>query len=101
MPNRLRREHYRERIRRPQHYAHRAFDALARELGDQPYFVGGAMSLADVLLAPQLDFFAATPEWPTLTVKNANLVAWLRRMSARPSLAATTWEQVSAMALAS
>jgi glutathione S-transferase len=81
--------------------AHRAFDALARELGDQPYFVGGVVSLADVLLAPQLDFFAATPEWPALTVKNANLVAWLRRMSARPSLEATTWERVSAMALAS
>jgi glutathione S-transferase len=81
--------------------AHRVFDALARELGDQPYFVGAAVSLADVLLAPQLDFFAATPEWSMLTVKNANLVAWLRRMNARPSLEATTWEQVSAMALAS
>jgi glutathione S-transferase len=81
--------------------AHRAFDALARELGDQPYFVGGVMSLADVLLAPQLDFFAATPEWPALTVKNANLVAWLRRMSVRPSLKATTWERVGAMALTS
>ena len=71
------------------------------ELGDQPYFVGGTMSLADVLLAPQLDFFAASSEWPTLTAKNANLVAWLRRMSARPSLEATTWEQVTAMARAS
>ena len=81
--------------------AHRVFDALGCELGGQPYFVGNAISLADVLLAPQLDFFAATPEWPALTVRNANLVAWHRRMSARPSLEATTWERVSAMALAS
>jgi glutathione S-transferase len=63
--------------------------------------VGDALSLADIMLAPHLDFFAATPEWPALTAKSANLIAWLRRMNVRPSLEATTWERVSAMALAS
>jgi glutathione S-transferase len=81
--------------------AHRVFEALGRELGDAPYFVGEAPTLADIMLAPQLDFFAATPEWTALTAGSPNLIAWLGRMSARPSLKATTWEQVAAMACAS
>jgi glutathione S-transferase len=78
----------------------RVLDALAHELGDSPYFVGDAVTLADIMLAPQLDFLAATPEWPALSANGANLVDWLRRMNARPSLQATTWERVSAMACA-
>jgi len=81
--------------------AQRVFEALGCELGDAPYFVGEAPTLADIMLAPQLDFFAATPEWTTLTDGNPNLIAWLDRMKARPSLEGTTWERVSAMARAS
>jgi len=77
--------------------AHRVFDALGRELGAAPYFVGEALTLADIMLAPQLEFFAATPEWSPLTANNPNLVSWLDRMRARPSLEATTWERVEAM----
>jgi glutathione S-transferase len=80
--------------------AHAVFDALARELADQPYFVGDAISLADVLMAPHLDFLAATPEWATLTAGNKNLPAWLDRMNARASMRSTTWERVAAMAAA-
>ncbi len=80
--------------------AHDAFDALGKTLGDQTYFAGDQVTLADVLLAPHLDFFAATSEWAALTAKNSNLVFWLGRMSARPSLRATTWERVAAMAQA-
>jgi glutathione S-transferase len=80
--------------------AHAVFNELARLLGEQAYFAGGAVSLADVLIAPQLDFLAATPEWSALTEKAPNLVAWLDRMNSRPSLKATTWEQVSEMAKA-
>jgi glutathione S-transferase len=80
--------------------AHDAFDALGKALGDQAYFAGDALTLADVLLAPHFDFFAATPEWAALTARNTNLVSWLGRMSARPSLRATTWERVAAMAQA-
>jgi glutathione S-transferase len=80
--------------------AHAVFDALANELADQEFFIGDALSLADVLLVPQLDFFAATPEWTALTAKNANLSAWLGRMNARASVRATTWERVAAMAQA-
>jgi glutathione S-transferase len=80
--------------------AHTVFDELARQLSDKPYFVGDSITLADVLLAPQLDFFTETPEWELLTAKNRNLRTWLDRMNARPSMIATTWERVAAMAKA-
>jgi glutathione S-transferase len=80
--------------------AHAVFGELARLLGEQPYFAGDAVSLADFLIAPQIGFFTQTPEWSVLGAPHANLVAWLARMEARPSLQATTWERVSEMAKA-
>jgi glutathione S-transferase len=77
--------------------AHHVFDALAALLGSSPYFAGEAFTLADVLLAPQLDFLGQTPEWLRLTAHHENLRRWLDRMRERPSLAATTWEKVAAM----
>jgi len=73
---------------------------LARLLGEQPYFAGDAVSLADLMVAPQIDFLAPTPEWSELRIPHANLAAWLTRMQARPSFVATTWERVSEMAKA-
>ena len=80
--------------------ARTVFQELARLLGEQPYFAGEAVSLADLLVAPQIEFFTLTPEWAVLGAPHANLVAWLARMEARPSLKATTWERVSEMAKA-
>jgi glutathione S-transferase len=80
--------------------AHVVFNELARLLGEQDYFAGRVVSLADLLIAPQLDFLAETPEWSALTAEAPNLVSWLDRMNIRPSLKATTWEQVSEMAAA-
>jgi glutathione S-transferase len=80
--------------------AHTVFDELARQLGESPFFVGGALSLADVVLAPQLDFLRDTPEWERLTAKHENLRAWMDRMNARPSMISTTWERVARMAAA-
>ncbi len=80
--------------------AHAVFDELSRLLGDGPYFVGDSISLADVLLAPQLDFFRETPEWAPLTAAAENLRQWLDRMIARPSMSVTTWERVAALAKA-
>jgi glutathione S-transferase len=73
------------------------FDGLAAQLGDQAYFAGTAFTLADIMLAPQLDFLAQTPEWDTLTAAHGNLRAWLERVQARPSFTATTWEKVAAL----
>jgi glutathione S-transferase len=80
--------------------ARTVFAELARLLGEQPYFAGDAVSLADLLVAPQIDFMAPTPEWSELGVVNANLATWLQGMQARPSFIATTWERVSEMAKA-
>jgi glutathione S-transferase len=77
--------------------ARAVIDALAQLLGAEPYFAGQALSLADLLLAPQLDFMRQTPEWQTLAAPHANLRQWLARMNERASLAATTWERVAAM----
>lgn len=80
--------------------AHLVFKELARQLGEQGYFAGNGISLADLLLAPAIGFFTDTPEWSVLGAPHANLVAWLKRMEARPSMKATTWERVSEMAKA-
>jgi glutathione S-transferase len=76
------------------------FTELARLLGEQSYFAGDAVSLADLVVAPAIAFFTHTPEWAVLGAPHANLVAWLARMEARPSMQATTWERVSEMAKA-
>lgn len=78
--------------------AHIVFEELARQLGDGSYFVGESLSLADVQLAPQMDFLRETPEWEPLTAKLGKLRTWLDRMNARPSMIASTWERVAAMA---
>jgi glutathione S-transferase len=80
--------------------AHAVFDEMSRLLGDRTYFVGEAVTLADLLLAPQLDFLRETPEWASLTANNPNLRAWLARMNERPSMIATTWERVAQLAKA-
>ena len=66
----------------------------------QSYFTGDTISLADLSIAPAVDFFTQTPEWPILGRPHANLVAWLGRMQARPSMKATTWERLSEIAQA-
>jgi glutathione S-transferase len=80
--------------------AHAVFDELARLLGDQPYFTGDVLSLADLLVAPAIEFFTMIPEWSVLGAPHANLVAWMKRMQERPSMKATTWERVSELAQA-
>jgi glutathione S-transferase len=80
--------------------ARTVFAELARLLGEQSWFAGDTISLADLLVAPAIAFFAQTPEWTALGAPHGNLVAWLRRMEARPSMRATTWERVSDMASA-
>ena len=62
--------------------------ALDRLLGVQQFLAGDRLSIADLMLAPQLDFFAATPEGQSL-LANTRLEAWLARMNARPSMEAT------------
>jgi glutathione S-transferase len=76
------------------------FNELAHLLGEKPYFAGDNLSLADLMLAPPVEFFEMIPEWSSLGAPHANLVAWLKRMQQRPSMKATTWERVSELAQA-
>src|SRR5262249_50884097 len=80
--------------------AHMVFAELERLLGDKAFLAAEDLTLADLHVAPHLDFLAMTPEWQTLTAQTPNLVRWLDRMNARASFKATTWERVAAMAKA-
>jgi glutathione S-transferase len=61
---------------------------LDRLLGEQRYLAGDQLSIADIMLAPQIDFLVATPEGKHL-LDGTRLKAWLGRMSARASMVAT------------
>jgi glutathione S-transferase len=76
------------------------FSELSRQLHDSPYFTGNSLSLADILLAPQMDFIKETPEWELLIEGNTNLSDWLDRMNDRASMKATTWERIAHLATA-
>jgi glutathione S-transferase len=80
--------------------AHAVFAELSHILGERRFLSGSEFTLADAMIAPQMDFLAQTPEWDGLTQQRANLCEWLERVSARPSLRATTWEQVARLAQA-
>ncbi len=80
--------------------AHTVCNELARLLGEQPYFTGESVTLADLMIAPQLHFLSLTPEWTALSAGHQNLTGWLARMNARPSFEATTWERQAELAKA-
>ena len=64
------------------------FAELDRFLGDQPYFGGERISIADIMLGAQLDLFSECGEGREL-INGTRLKPWLKRMTARPSFAAT------------
>lgn len=68
--------------------ARTVFGGLSRLLDSKPFFAGDEVSLADLIVAPQVDFLSQTQEWASLAT--ANLASWLDRMTARPSFKATT-----------
>ncbi|MBO0753679.1 MAG: glutathione S-transferase family protein [Bradyrhizobiaceae bacterium] len=78
--------------------AHAVFNELDRILGVQPYFVGENVTLADLMIAPQIHFFTLTPEWTALSAGHQNIVDWFNRMNERQSFKATTWETLTALA---
>jgi glutathione S-transferase len=74
--------------------AHVVMRELEGLLGQRPFFCGDAASLADLHLAPQLDFLSQTPEWAALSPGRPNLVAWLARMNSRPGMIETTMPRI-------
>lgn len=80
--------------------AHVVFGELSRLLGKKAYLVSQRVSLADIMVAPHMDFLAQTPEWIPLTRGRPNLVEWLARMNERKCMQLTTWEVVAQLAKA-
>jgi glutathione S-transferase len=70
---------------------------LAHLLGDQPFFAGDALSLADLMLVPHLAFLADFDEGRDLLAGQPTIDAWRVRMEARPSMAATEWNRLIAL----
>ena len=69
--------------------ARTCFGVLDGILGNKPYLTGNNVSIADIMLAAQLDLFRECAEGRELIEGTSNLLAWLERMLARPSFAAT------------
>jgi glutathione S-transferase len=57
------------------------------------FLAGDTLSIADLMLAPQLQFFRGTPEAEAL-MQGTALDDWLKRMQARPSMQATEAERL-------
>jgi glutathione S-transferase len=66
---------------------------LERLLGSSEFLTGDTLSIADLMVAPHLQFFRATPEAEQL-MRGTSLDAWLKRMQARPSMQATEVERL-------
>src|SRR6201987_3923670 len=56
---------------------------IARLLDGRPWMAGDALSLADLLLAPQLSMFVQAPEGAQMLREHENLNSWLARVEAR------------------
>ena len=61
---------------------------LDRLVDGQPFLAGEQLTIADLMLAPQVYYLAATPEGAAI-LKDTALSSWLGRMNARPSMMAT------------
>ena len=62
--------------------------ALDRILGDSPFLAGDELTMADVMVAPQIHLIASVPEFRAL-MAGTRLPAWFERMLSHPSMAAT------------
>jgi glutathione S-transferase len=63
--------------------------ALADLVGEAPWLVGSAITLADLHAAPVIRLFRLTPEGGNLLMKHDRLARWWDRISARPSFLRT------------
>ncbi len=71
-------------------------DEVARLLGDKPYMAGDTLSIADLMIAPQMVFAPLVEDVRGVMSQHRNLLAWIDRMKALPSMRATADEVVLA-----
>lgn len=62
---------------------------IARLAGDQPFLAGDAVSLADLMVIPQLSYFKKLPEGAAQFAELPALAAWVNRMEERQSVQVT------------
>jgi glutathione S-transferase len=62
---------------------------IARLGGDQPFLAGDAVSLADLMVIPQIYYFKRLPEGAAQLAELPALAAWVNRMEERQSLQVT------------
>lgn len=77
--------------------ARTVFGELAKLLGDKPWFGGDGITLADLLVGPQLELFARAPEWDELVADAPNLAQFLTRIEARPAMQCTRMERLTTL----
>jgi len=70
---------------------------LERLKDGAPFLTGDRLSIADLMLAPHLDYFAMTPEGRDM-LEDTSLAGWLETLRARDSFQATTMERLQAAA---
>jgi glutathione S-transferase len=63
--------------------------AIEKLMAGQKYLVGDRLSLADLHLAPQLYYFAMTPEGARILEQHPSVAQWVERMKQRPSMKKT------------
>lgn len=68
--------------------AHKCVRALEDLIGVGDFLVGDELTLADLMIAPQIDFLAMTPEGDSV-LKGTKLLSWLGRMNERASMKTT------------
>ncbi len=62
--------------------------ALERVLGTDPFLAGETLSMADLMIAPQLHLLSPVPEVRAM-LEGTRLRTWFERMLAHPAMAAT------------
>jgi glutathione S-transferase len=62
---------------------------FARLMGEQQFMAGALITLADLMVAPLLYYFARLPEGEAPLAEHPTLAAWLRRMEERQSFQVT------------
>jgi glutathione S-transferase len=83
-----------EKVKASVPLARTSLTALEDILGDQPYFAGDRLSLADIMAVAHLEFVPWSPEGAEL-IAGSPLLAWLDRMNARPAVARTSMRKLS------
>ncbi|TCQ02197.1 glutathione S-transferase [Rhizobium sp. PP-F2F-G36] len=79
----------RERLAAARSRAPVCLKVIADFMNDDPWLGGTDLTLADLHVAPMMDYFLMAQEGQDMIKSHANLVAWWARMESRPSMRQT------------